>query len=153
MTTTRSNQPLAITKMATAFLTWRRYLQGFLVPHDITLKQAYLLRQLVKRAYLYPSQVADMLYCDRPTATVIIKNTERKGWIKREKDPQNRKYVRIMITEAGKEKLAELQTSPWANPPFDPLACFTEEEVQELERLLNKLNRHLKQIKEEEMNS
>ncbi|MFN2285956.1 MAG: hypothetical protein ACK2UQ_16200, partial [Anaerolineae bacterium] len=68
-----SNRPLVIARMATSFLTWRRYLQNFLVPYKITLKQAYVLRQLTKREYLYPSDIASMLYCDRPTATVIIR--------------------------------------------------------------------------------
>jgi DNA-binding MarR family transcriptional regulator len=142
-----SNRPLVIARMATAFLTWRRYLQGFLVPYQITLKQAYVLRQLIKQEYLYPSDIASMLYCDRPTATVIIRNMEKAGWVQREKDEQNRKFVRISITEAGRQKLDALQTSPWANPPFDPLECFSEEEVQQLEQLLDKLNQHLKQIR------
>ncbi len=141
------NHPLVIARMATAFLTWRRYLQGFLAPHQITLKQAYVLRQLIRQEYLYPSDIATMLYCDRPTATVIIRNMEKAGWIQREKDEQNRKFVRISITAAGRQKLNELQASPWANPPFDPLECFSEEEVQELEQLLDKLNQHLKQIR------
>lgn len=140
------NHPLVIARMATAFLTWRRYLLGFLVPYQITLKQAYVLRQLLKREFLYPSEIAGMLYCDRPTATVIIRNMEKAGWIQREKDELNRKFVRISITEAGRQKLSELQASPWAKPPFDPLACFDEEEAQALEQLLGKLNQHLKQI-------
>ena len=142
-----SNRPLALARMATAFLTWRRYLQGFLVPYQITLKQAYVLRQLIKQEYLYPSDIASMLYCDRPTATVIIRNMEKVGWVQREKDEQNRKFVRISITEAGRQKLEALQASPWANPPFDPLECFSEGEVQQLEQLLDKLNQHLKQIR------
>ena len=140
------NHPLVIARMATAFLTWRRYLQGFLVPHQITLKQAYVLRRLARRDFLYPSEIAGLLYCDRPTATVIIRNMEKAGWVLREQDAQNRKFVRICITEAGREKLRELQASPWADPPFDPLACFSAEEVQILENLLGRLNQHLKQI-------
>ena len=142
-----SNRPLVIARMATSFLTWRRYLQSFLVPYQITLKQAYVLRQLIRQEYLYPSDIASILYCDRPTATVIVRNMEKAGWVQREKDEQNRKFVRISITEAGRQKLDALQTSPWANPPFDPLECFSEEEVQQLEQLLDKLNQHLKQIR------
>jgi len=88
-----------------------------------------------------------MLYCDRPTTTVIVRNMEKAGWVQREKDEQNRKFVRVSITEAGRQKLSELQASSWAKPPFDPLGCFSEEEVQELEQLLGRLNQHLKQIR------
>ena len=38
----------------------------------------------MKTEYLLPSQIADMLYCDRPTASVIIKNMEKiNGLLKR----------------------------------------------------------------------
>jgi DNA-binding MarR family transcriptional regulator len=139
-------QPLVIARMTIVSLTWKRYLQRVLVPYDITLKQAYVLRELVSRDFLYPAQLANMLFCDRPTATVIVRNMERQGWVAREKDAQNRKYVRLRITEAGKEKLAELAQSLVSETLFDPLACFSEEEVKELERLFGKLSKHFKKI-------
>ncbi len=139
-------QPLVIANVTIVSLTWKRYLQRVLVPYDITLKQAYVLRELARRDFLYPAQLANMLFCDRPTATVIVRNMKRRGWVAREKEAQNRKYVRIRITEAGKEKLAELAQSLVSENLFDPLACFSEAEVKELERLIDKLNNHFKKI-------
>jgi DNA-binding MarR family transcriptional regulator len=143
--------PSVMDRLGIAFLTWRRYLQRKLVPHGITLKQAFVLRQLVKRDFLYPSQIARLLFCDRPTATVIVRNMERQGWVTRRKDTENQKYVRVNITERGKEKLAEIRPHlEITESSFDPLACCSEKEMEELEKLLTKLNKHLSAIRQED---
>ena len=137
-------------KLGIAFLTWRRYLQRHLVPLGITLKQYYVLRSLGQREFLQPSDIANMLFCDRPTTTVIVRNMEKQGWVNRQKDTQDRRQTRVEITDAGNAKLDEVkQSSLWkaAESGFDPLACFDEAEVDELNRLLAKMGEHLEQIK------
>lgn len=141
-----SNNIPIMAKMGVAFLTWRRFQQKCLNPNRITLKQLYVLSQLSKKEYLYPSQIANMCFCDRPTATVIIKNLEKSSWIQRERDSENAKQIKIFITTAGREKLNTIQWDDEINH-FDPLSCFTEEEKSQLDLLLNKLAEHLKQIK------
>ncbi|MGE5630950.1 MAG: MarR family winged helix-turn-helix transcriptional regulator [Caulobacteraceae bacterium] len=133
-------------KMGVIFLSWRRSLQKNLVPHKITLKQEYVLNQLLKKDFLYPSQIADMLFCDRPTCTVIIKNMEREKWIRREKDIENAKQVRIYITEQGKEKIVSLKSalSSKGEENLDPLACLSEEEKEQLDLILSKVLSYLK---------
>lgn len=142
----RINPSLFMARLGVAFLTWRRYLQKGLSPHGITLKQQYVLRQLAKIDYLYPSDIAVMLFSDRPTTSVILDNLEKQGWIRREKDSENRKFLRIAITPAGTAKLQEL--AALQPVPFDPLACFSEEEIRQFETLLAKLNKHLDPIKD-----
>jgi DNA-binding MarR family transcriptional regulator len=144
-TTSSSPHPiLLMSRLGVAFLTWRRYLQRQLLPYGITLKQQFVLRQLARQGCLYPADIAEMLFCDRPTATVILDNLEKQGWVRREKDPANRKYVQVFLTSQGKSKLEELEEKPKAD--FDPLACLSPEEVDQLEALLVKLCRHLKQV-------
>ncbi|KUO75264.1 MAG: hypothetical protein APF77_22370 [Clostridia bacterium BRH_c25] len=137
---------LLISKLGIVFLTWKRALQKELVPHKITLKQQYVLSQLAKKEYLYPSNIADMLFCDRPTATVIIKNMERMKWIRREQDAENAKMVRIYITGEGKQKLASLKGASGREDMtrYDPLQCLTEEERNQLDVLLTKVLSHIK---------
>lgn len=127
------------------FLTWKRYLQRELNPHKITLKQQYVLKQLTKKEFLYPSEIAGLLFCDRPTASVIIKNLEREGWTRREKDLSNAKQIRIVITPKGLEKLLSIKSDK-GKGGFDPLDCFTEEEKEQFNLLLNKLSRHMEKI-------
>ena len=139
-----------MSRMGVIFLTWRRALQKDLVPHKITLKQQYVLNQLAKREFLYPSQIADMLFCDRPTATVIIKNIEREKWIRREKDIENAKQIRIYITEEGRQKLASLKgaSGPEDMTLYDPLVCLTDKERDQLDTLLAKVLSNLKENKD-----
>lgn len=143
-----NSQPPLLSKIGIIFLTWRRFLQRDLVPHKITLKQLYVLRQLERKEFLYPSQIADMLFCDRPTATVILKNLNREGWIVKKKDPENARQFRIGITTKGLDKLNSVDEAGASreNGEFDPLACFSEEEIIRLDELLTKMSRHMKKI-------
>ncbi len=138
----------AMNRIQIAFLTWKRYHQKHLLPYGITLKQAFLLEQLVERDFMYPAEIASKLFCDRPTVTVIVRNMEKRDWVKRQKDTQNRKRTRVSITAAGRQKIAEVQQSPWGStdPSHNPLSCFDEAELAELERLLGKLNKRIKEI-------
>lgn len=131
-------------RLGMAFLTWRRYLQRSLAPHGITLKQHYVLRQLDQKEYLYPSDIAEMLFCDRPTATVVIDNLTKQGWVRRDRESENRKFVRVSLTPQGRRKLAELAAVHWGD--FDPLAAFSDEELQQFDQLLRKLKQHIDQI-------
>ena len=128
-------------KMGIIYLNWTRKLQKELVPFDITLKQQFVLRQLTKTEFLLPSKIADMLYCDRPTASVVIKDMIKKDWIQRVDDPDNRKQYRIVITENGTEKFKSLKgaSGPEAMARYDPLKCLTDDERQALDVILTKV--------------
>lgn len=134
-----------IHKMGRIYLARTRKLQRELVPHDITLKQRYVLKQLKKKSFLYPSQIAEMLYCDRPTATVIIKNLEKKSWVKKERDPENARQYRVFITEEGLIKLKSLNgvLGPEDMDRFDPLKCLSNEEREQLDQLLTKVLKYM----------
>ena len=151
--TRKSLQPASMGKMGTAFLTWRRYLQKQ-VGQQITLKQLSVLRRLSTVEFLHPSEIAEMLFCDRPTATVIINNMRKYGWVETRKDPANRKFQQIFLTEAGIQKLNEINQAEQLQPGtlFDPLACFTDEEKKMFDQLLGKLNKHLLSIEKEDGN-
>ena len=116
----RTDRAMVMRHLGVAFLRWRRYLQRRIAPHNITLKQSHVLGQLAEKAFLYPSRIAEMLFCDRPTATVVLGNMEKHGWVERQRDTQDRRQTRIMITGQGRDKLAEIrQSRPAAT--IDPL--------------------------------
>jgi len=134
-----------------AFLTWKRYCQKEIFPYGITLKQFEVLRQLERKGALYPSEIADMLFCDRPTATVVIKNMEKEDWVKRELDPDDSRRIKVTLKSAGQAKLKGIAWSHLDSKEkrFQPSSCFTRQEKEQLTKLLVKLNQHLKQIKED----
>jgi DNA-binding MarR family transcriptional regulator len=133
-----------LARLSVAFLTWRRHLQRNLVPYGITLKQQFVLRQLAEKDFLNPSDIAEMLFCDRPTATVILDNLAKQGWIRRDRGVENRKFVRVSITPLGRQKLAALDAAHWQD--FDPLVVFSEEELQQFDSLLRKLKTYIDEV-------
>ena len=131
-----------------AALTWKRHHQKNMLPYGITLKQSYVLHQLEEQEALCPSEIADMIFCDRPTATVVIKNMEKQGWVKRNRDAADFRRIQITLEPAGRAKLEEIaqnQASPQSES-FDPLSCFTRTEKEQFSNLLIRLNKHLEHL-------
>ncbi|MCP3924101.1 MAG: MarR family transcriptional regulator [Desulfobacterales bacterium] len=130
------------------YLTWSRFLQKQLLPHDITLKQIYLLKQLIKTDYLYPADIADILFCDRPTVSVIIRNLVKKEWIEKQTDLENRKRIRISITLAGAKKLNQVTENGYkGDKTLDLEKVLTIEEISTLENLLSKVQKSVQNFK------
>ena len=104
-----------------------------------------LLKQLVKHEFLLPNEAAAFLHCDRPTASVVIKNLEKKGFIYRRKDERNAKYHKLFISNSGKEfiKFVDSSVPPLAVNPFDVLSS---EEKEQLNYLLEKCCNRAKEI-------
>ena len=114
-----------------------------MLPFNITLKQAYVLRQLSRAEYIHPSDLAEMLFCDRPTAAVVIRNMEKQKWVERETDPEDRRRFRIRISRQGRAKLKSLEGAK--GPGFNPLGCLTKAEAQQLDDLLGRVLAHMRE--------
>ena len=142
----RKQKPI-MQAITVASLNWKRHLQKEILPFGITLKQFYVLRELKREGVLNPSEIADMLYCDRPTATVVIKNMEKQGWVKRELDPDDSRRIKVTLKPAGQKKMTEIDRKlrDTKKESFDPLSCFTSREKEQLAKLLRKLNLHIEE--------
>lgn len=136
-----------MSRLGVIFLTWRRYLEKTAKLQNLTLKQYYILRQLMKKEYLNPSEIADMLFCDRPTATVVIDNLKKYGFITKEKDIEDGKRIQVKITQQGMKQVKSAEEAFAKQTDFDPLSCFNDEEKKTFEELLVKLHDHIKNIK------
>ncbi len=123
-------------------LTWKRRVARDLAPHGLNPKQIFVLRKLQDSGGLAPSQIADLTFADRPTATSMIGTLERAGFVQRRRDPQNAKWVIVELTEAGRQKLESVPQVLWRSgkTAFDPEGGLTREERRELIRLLEKVN-------------
>lgn len=128
-------------KLGNVFLSRRRQLQKRIQPFGCTLKQHHVLRKLSRAAYLTPSEIADELFCDKPTASVIIANLHKYGWIRKEANPENRRSYRMHITDEGLEKLEE--TSKALQSAQNPLKGLSDEEKAQLYDLLQKIQNNV----------
>ena len=140
-----------ITRIGVIHLTWKRFLQRRLDAYQTNLKQLYLLRQLRDRQYLYPADVAEMLYCDRPTATAILNTMQRRGWITRRRDPDSGRRVQIRLASAGRRKLQSIPVRIFRTEgtPVHPLSCLSDSQLRQFDRLLMRVEQHVKELPHE----
>jgi len=131
---------LPISRIGVIYLAWSRRLQKELLPHGLTLKQLHVLQELQRRPVLHPAEIAEMLYSDRPTATVIIANLQKNGWVTSERDPENGRRKCIAISPAGRAKVAAVKQSGFrGNSGFPLESCLSAEEARQLDTLLRKV--------------
>lgn len=50
------------------------------------------------------TELADQERITQPSMTALISRMERSGWVRRERDPYDRRGVRVSITEAGERQ-------------------------------------------------
>ena len=133
-------QSIILGSMGRVFLSWRRYLQRHVAKAGCSIQQYHVLRQLRRRDCLRPSDIAAMLFCDRPTASVVIHNLRAAGWVSVMPDPANGKQRQVRITEEGVRILtaAEALLSE-VRAAFDPISCLTDDEARQLSGLLRKM--------------
>ena len=145
-TTDSEQTPTTMACLAESFLLWRRYCQLRIKPLGLSLKQAFILGQLTQ-SDLNPSQIADLLFTDRATVSVMLQTMTKRGWIKKEKDPSNRKFVRISITPLGLQKLEELRILESQLPKReDPFKGFSRQEKADLHRLAKQLRTRMEYL-------
>ena len=123
-------------------LGWKRRITRELLPYGLNPKQIHVLRRLAESGGLAPSQIAELLYADRPSATSMLNTLERLGWITRKRDPRNRKQVIVEITKRGRTRLASVPEPLWRTGKVarDPAEALSVAERGQLRQLLDKLH-------------
>ena len=131
-------------------LLWKRRVARNLAQHGLAPKHAYVLRQLAAQGGLSPSRIAELIYADRPTTTSLLDTLERKGWITRARNPENRREVVVRLAQGGRDKLASVPEALWRSGKtrFDPEAGLSTAERAELVRLLEKLHAWIESAEE-----
>lgn len=85
----------------------RRLAEESLRPLDVTWSQFGALAQLAREDRITQRELADRLEADATTTMVLCDSLERKGWVKRVKDPSDRRVNRLVLTDEGREVFAE----------------------------------------------
>lgn len=124
-----------------AHLIWKRRVTRNLAPHGLNPKQIFVLRKLDESGGMAPSEIAELVFADRPTVTAMLRTLESNGWVTRRSDPADGRRMPVMLTSRGRAKLKRVPEALWrtGKTEFDPEACFSAREREELVRLLTKL--------------
>ncbi len=85
----------------------RRIAEESLRPLSITWPQFGALFQLARRDDVSQTELAERLETDATTVMVLCNSMERKGWIRREKDPTDKRVNRLVLTGEGRRVYGE----------------------------------------------
>ena len=87
-----------VNRLATAM---RRAFEKRLEEYGLTAPQYGFLLRLFEEDGQSLSNIGNSLYCDKPTITGIASRLEKKGFIRKAKDKNDRRIVKALLTEKG----------------------------------------------------
>lgn len=79
-----------------------QYLSNKLSEYDITPSQYGVLSCLWDKEFATPKQISETLFIETSTISGVIDRMEKKNLVEREVNKEDRREVRIVITEKGK---------------------------------------------------
>ena len=79
---------------------------GLLEPHEhggvhASLSEVLALRELIEHPGMAQNELAERLGLEKSTVSRLVAGMEQRGWVSRDRDPENRRYVRLTLTAAG----------------------------------------------------
>ena len=108
------------------------------LPADLTFTQFAALEALYHRGPLFQSELASKLLKSGGNLTLVVDNLERDGFVTRERDSHDRRFIRVALTTKG-HKLIATVFPRLATSLANEFAQLTPAEQTELARLCKKL--------------
>jgi DNA-binding MarR family transcriptional regulator len=93
----------------------------------VSVSEARALIELVSARGIAQGELAAVLALDKSTVSRLAAGLERKGWIRRGRDEENQRYVRLYLTPVGRE-LAERLWQEWRSRQVRILAALSADE-------------------------
>ena len=82
-------------------------------------------------------QLAHAATMDAPATTVAVNDLEDRGLVVRETDPTNRRCKVVSLTDAGRQAVDKIDTTP--DPAPNVLAALDRTQLKELKAILDQL--------------
>ena len=86
----------------------RDEVEAALNPRETTLREYWVLSCLVDRDAASQTALSEMLAIDTSDMVRLIDSLENRGWVRRERDPQDRRRQIVASTKKGTKAQAEL---------------------------------------------
>ncbi|MGI6619900.1 MAG: MarR family winged helix-turn-helix transcriptional regulator [Bacillota bacterium] len=106
---------------------------------DITTPQFLALVVLKDKPGITMGELCERLYLACSTATDLIDRMEKNGYLERNRDPDDRRVIRLSITEKG-QNIIDQVINARRRYVDSILKQLTQEEIDQLERSLEKLD-------------
>ncbi|MEO3813276.1 MarR family transcriptional regulator [Sphaerisporangium sp. B11E5] len=82
------------------------------------------------------AEMVQRIGLEQPTIAKALGRMERAGFVRRDSDPQDRRVIRVHLTERGEKTVAGVEEA-WADVERRTTARLSEDEALELIRMLN----------------
>jgi len=106
--------------------------------HDLTSGQFGVLETLYHLGPLHQGALGDKLLQSKGNISTIITNLEERDLVERRRDPEDRRYVQVHLTDTGRTLIADIFPDH-VRQIVDTFGVLTDEEIDELGRLCKKL--------------
>jgi DNA-binding MarR family transcriptional regulator len=116
----------------TSYEVLARYLEVELRPHEASLIRFHIMSTLFRNGgEMTPSEIAESVFREKNSVTAVINTLERQGVVRREPSTDDRRSVRVIITDKGWKEANRL--SPIAQElSRGALSCLDKKHVKEL---------------------
>ena len=120
-----------------------RYLEVELRQYDATLIRFHIMSTLFKNGgEMTPSEIAESVFREKNSITAVINTLERQGVVRREPSTDDRRSVKIVITDKGWKEANRL--NPIAQElSREALSCLEKERIEELVDTMRKIRESL----------
>lgn len=121
----------------------------YVLEDDMSIEQYALLRKLYFSESLRSSELADIFYVNKSAITVKVEKLVKRGLVKRNRDPNDRRNVYLSLTEEG-VKLYEQLENKIEQFVGNYLSDLTHEELESFLDLYEKITKIIEKRKEKE---
>ena len=104
----------------------------------ITESQYYVLDTLYHSGPLTQKNIGEKVFRSGGNITLVIDNLEKRGYVKRVRGKEDRRYFTIHLTKAGK-KMMDKTFPKFLKATTEEMSILSEEEHNELQRLSKKV--------------
>jgi MarR family 2-MHQ and catechol resistance regulon transcriptional repressor len=110
------------------------------LPEELTVTQFGVLEALHHIGPLCQSELAEKLLKSGGNLTLVVDNLEKAGYVQRERDPADRRFVVVKLTPKGQSFISTLFPKVVANVTRE-MATLSSTELFDLGRLCKKIGR------------
>lgn len=108
------------------------------MPEDAQVRETAILSILAERGPVAQTVLSDLLHVNRTLVVKLVDGLEAKGWVVRERNPRDRRFYALRMTDAGEAALAELSRNI-DQGEAELTASLTDEGRDRLRALLSEL--------------
>ncbi len=119
-------------------VTWRMH--GHLSGYGLTISQFGVLEALYHKGPLCQRDIGIKILKSRGNITTVIDNLEKRNLVAREKNPEDRRYMTVVLTPEGSDLIASIFPIH-AKIALEVFSVLQDSEVRQLGKLLKKLGK------------